>query len=359
MRLFVSAGEPSGDARAAELCACLSRRGPWVFRGLGGDAMEAAGVSLAAHARDFSVMGFTDVLASLGRLVRLEMLLKRECLAMRPDALLLVDYPGLNMRLARWARRRGLRVIYYVSPQLWAWGRGRVRAVARDVDLMIPLFGFEHEFYLGRGVRSFWGGHPLVDAIPAEAPGGDGLALLPGSRPSEVRGLLGPMLGCLDLLRSSGDDRPATVAVPSWMDERLYEPARAAGCLIGDAGQALASARAALVCSGTATLETALRGIPFVLMYRTSALNYALARLLVRGLDSICLASIAAGREVAGELVQHHATARRAFEAVTPLLADGPARETALAAVRSVRAALGPPGGAARAAARIAEELGQ
>jgi lipid-A-disaccharide synthase len=321
--------------------------------------MSAAGVSLAANARDFSVMGFTDVLASLGRLARLERLLRRECLAMRPDALLLVDYPGLNMRLARWAGRRGLRVIYYVSPQLWAWGRGRVRAVARDVDLMIPLFRFEDDFYRRRGVRSFWGGHPLVDAIPREAPGGCGLALLPGSRPSEVRGLLGPMLGCLDLLRASGDGRPATVAVPPWMDGSIYEPARAAGCATGTAEQALSTARAALVCSGTATLETALRGIPFVLMYRTSALDYALARLLVRGLDGICLASIAAGGKVAEELIQNRATARKAFEAVTPLLADGPARETSLAAVRSVRAALGPPGGAARAAARIAEELGE
>lgn len=351
MLLMVSAGEPSGDLRAAEICSELSKRTDVSCFGLGGDAMEGAGVELTAHLADYSVMGFSSVLASLGRLHSLEMDLRRQCLARRPDALLLVDYPGLNLRLAKWARAKGFRVVYYISPQFWAWGGWRLRGISRSVDLMITLFGFEAEIYRQRGVRAIWCGHPLVDSIPAPSPGGPALALLPGSRPDEVARLLPPMLDCVDLLRASGDAREVRVAVSRPVPRELYEGAARRGCFLedGTAG-VLPGARAALVCSGTATLETALHGVPFVLMYRTSSLNYLLARLLVRGVDRICLASIAAGRSVAEELVQGEATGAGAFEAISPLLSDSPERAGAVEGLDLVRKSLGPPGAAARAA---------
>jgi lipid-A-disaccharide synthase len=359
MLIFVSAGEPSGDLRAAELCSELSRAAPVEFFGLGGDAMSDAGVDLSAHIRDYSVMGFSAVISSLGRILSLERMLKRQCIEKRPDAVLLVDYPGMNLRLAAWARRRGFRVIYYVSPQFWAWGGWRVRSIAGSVDLMITLFSFEARFFADRGVRSIWSGHPLVDLIPQPSPGGDSLALLPGSRPEEVSRLLDPMLDCVELLKRRGDDREILVAVPPSAPAELYSRAKAMGCrLVGGTAPALEHARAALVCSGTATLETALHGVPFVLMYRTSRLNYALARTLVRGVDRICLASIAAGEDVAAELIQGGATPGKALDALLPLLSDTVERRRAVRSLESVRKALGPPGGAARAASGILEYLG-
>ena len=355
---MISAGEPSGDLRAAELCSELSKRADIRFFGLGGDAMEGAGVDLTAHLSDFSVMGFSSVLASLGRLRALERDLRRQCLARRPDALVLVDYPGLNLRLARWASARGFRVVYYISPQFWAWGGWRIRGISRSVDLMITLFGFEADIYRQRGVRATWCGHPLADSIPAPSPGGDALALLPGSRPDEVARLMPPMLECVDLMRAAGDDREVRVAVSRTVPEELYEGAFRRGCFLADGtGEALPGARAALVCSGTATLETALHGVPFVLMYRTSPLNYLLARLLVRGVDRICLASIAAGRSVARELVQGEATGAKAFGVLAPLLADSPERREAVGGLATVRERLGPPGAAARAAEAVLGEL--
>ncbi len=310
MLIFVSAGEPSGDLRAAELCTALRRTPGIEFFGLGGDAMESSGVRLSAHLRDYSVMGFSSVLGSLGRILELEKRLRRECLDRRPDALLLVDYPGFNLRMARWAKRHGFRVIYYISPQFWAWGGWRVGRMAGTVDLMLTLFEFEAGFYTERGIKAFWCGHPLVDRIPEPSPGGDALALLPGSRPEEVARLMEPMLGCVELLRRGGDRREVLLAVSRTVPRGLYEKAFAMGCVpVEGTGNALVNARAALVCSGTATLETALHEIPFVLMYRTSPLNYSIARLLVRGVEGICLASIAAGRKVAEELVQGDATA--------------------------------------------------
>ncbi len=358
MLIFVSAGEPSGDLRASELCDHLRSITGCSIYGFGGDSMQTAGVELVAHMRDYSVMGFTGVLASLRRFAALEKLLRREISARRPDAVLLVDYPGLNMRIADWAAGRGTRVIYYVSPQFWAWGRWRVGRVRRSVDLMITLFGFEADFYAGSGVPAFWAGHPLVDAIPHPTAGGNALALLPGSREEEVTRLLDPMLDCAGRLGGGGALEVIVAASPS-VPPSLYERAAGRGCrIVQGTAEALCGARAALVCSGTATLEAALHGVPFVLMYRTSPVNYALARLLVRGVESICLASIVAGCRVAAELIQGRATGEAAAEALEPLLADSAARAGALERLALVRSALGPPGGASRAARRVAGLLG-
>lgn len=359
MLLFVSAGEPSGDLRAAELCRELSARSPGIgFFGLGGDDMEASGVTLSAHLEEFSVMGFSSVLKSLGRILSLEKRLRRECLERRPDAVLLVDYPGFNLRMARWASRRGFPVIYHISPQFWAWGGWRARGMARHVDLVTTLFEFEAGFHAALGVDAVWCGHPLVESIPRPSPGGGDIALLPGSRPDEVERLMEPMLGCVELLRRAGDRREAVVAVSRTVPGALYSKASALGCrLVEGTSAALSSARVALVCSGTATLEASLHGVPFVLMYRTSPLNYSIARLLVRGVDRICLASIASGRTVAPELIQGDATAEKAFDAVLPLLGDTRERRDALEAAGAVRDALGPPGAAGRAAEAILKKL--
>lgn len=361
MKLLVVAGEPSGDLRAAELLRELRKRSEIHAFGMGGDRMLAEGVDLQFHHRDLSVMGFLEVLTSLPKLLGVARALKRRALAESPDAVVLVDYPGFNLRFASWAHSQGLRVIYYVSPQLWAWGKGRMRKVRSCVDLMITLFRFERDLYRNNGVNVFWSGHPLVDEIPEPLPEeGADLALLPGSRSQEVRHLLPPMIGAFELLRDRGLVERASIAVSPYLDESAYGPVldhpRIRGCT--DIESALLRCRAAVVCSGTATLETALYGRPFVIGYRTSLVSYLLARMLVRDLDHIGMANLVAGKEVAPELVQRRASAEGLAEALDPLLRSVEARERAREGLEEVRKALGPPGSASRAAARITEELG-
>jgi len=356
VRLFAVAGEPSGDVRAAELLGELAKIGQLDVAGMGGPRMAAAGAVLSERMEAHSVMGFAEVLRSAAAFAALERRLHEACLDFSPDAMLLVDYPGFNLRFAKWASRKGLKVIYYISPQIWAWGGWRVPAIRESVSLMVTLFEFEHEFYRSRGIRSTWSGHPLVDAIPVTAPGGRSIAVLPGSRAQEVSRLLPVMLDAARRLVADGSADGVVVARSGNLPESLYDRCSSQpGVGLADGtSEALAGARGAFVCSGTATLETSLHGIPFVVLYRTSPVTYGLARLLVRGVDRICLASIAAGIEAAPELIQGRVTAARAAEALRPLLADGPRRDGSLAGLARVRASLGAPGAAARAAAAIA-----
>jgi lipid-A-disaccharide synthase len=359
MRFFVVAGEPSGDARCSELIEALRSRASVSFTGMGGPLSEASGADLVEHMEDYAVMGFGEVIRSVGAFASLEKRLRKACLACHPDAVILVDYPGFNMRFAGWARRAGLKVIYYVSPQYWAWGGWRIGAARRNVDLMITLFAFEESFYRRHGVRCAWAGHPLVDSIPAGSSGGRLLALLPGSREQEIRRLLPVMLEAAGKLLEKGLVDGVALARSASVPERLYAGAsRMPGvALCRGTAPALSQARAALVCSGTATLETALSGVPFAVLYGTSAFTYWLAKLLVTGVDRICLASIVAGIEVAPELLQDDMTAGRALEAIEPFLRDGPAREESLKRLSLVRSALGPPGAAGRAADAVLEYL--
>lgn len=360
MKLLVVAGEPSGDLRAAELLHELRKHEEIQAFGMGGDHMLAEGVDLQIHHAELSVMGFLEVISSLPRILGAASALKRRAMAESPDAVLLVDYPGLNLRFASWAHSKGLRVIYYVSPQLWAWGRGRLRRVRRNVDLMITLFRFEQDLYLDRGINAYWCGHPLVDRIPEPLPeGGTDLALFPGSRKQEVCRLLPPMMAAFEILRERGFVDRARIAVSAQLDESDYGPALAHPLieLCPDPESALRPSLAAAVCSGTATLETALYGRPFVVAYRTSLATYLLARLLVRGVRRIGMANLVAGTEVAPELVQRRASAAEIADALDPLFRNQDAYHGSRKGLLAVREALGPPGAAARAAARIAEEL--
>ena len=301
-RLFVSAGEPSGDLRAAELVRELRESSAVEIAAFGGNRLAEQGARIVEHLSDYAVMGFWEVISNLPRFFGLYRRLKREITGFEPDALLLVDYPGMNMKLARWAAGRGIRVIYYVSPQFWAWGKRRVRDVARYVTRMLTLFRFEKDFYLDHGASAVWVGHPLVDeVVPAQSNSGDTgeevvLALLPGSRAQEVRNLLPPMLDAFRALRASGLVSGAVVAGCDTVPEEEYRTVSAEEAVevVDSVAQALEGARAAVVCSGTATLETSLHGVPFVVVYRTSPLTYLVARTLVRGVRQIALANLVA-----------------------------------------------------------------
>lgn len=360
MKIVVSAGDPSGDIRSGELLEELKKMTPLEVSGLGGRNIKKAGGEIIFSLYEYSVMGFAEVISSLGKFSRLRSCMKSHILAVDPDIVLLVDYPGFNIPLAIWAKERGYRVIYYISPQLWAWGRRRVRKIRKSVDLMITLFEFEVDFYRGYGVRALCSGHPLADSIPipvVSEPGGK-IAFLPGSRRQEISLLLKPMMDSFITLRDSGVISNATVAVSSDVPSDLYDSAaNIKGVkLVYSIEDALENASAAVVCSGTATLETAMWGIPFIITYRTSPLTYLLARMLVRGVSNIGMANLVAGSEIAVELIQKEVHPENIVRYVKPLLEDTEARRKSLNGMKMVREALGEKGSSERAARYILEE---
>ena len=365
--ILMVAGEASGDLHASKVVAeVVSRSGGARVYGVGGDRMKAAGMELVYHADDFAVAGFVEVLRHVPRL-RLAMDRLTELAVSRGTRLaVLVDYPGFNLMLARRLRRRGIRVLYYISPQVWAWGEGRVAAIRERVDRMAVILPFEVEFYRERGVAVEFVGHPLLEepgiaaapGIRERVPERPVLGLLPGSRREEVRRHLGPMLEAARLLsrrvpglevrlgRAAGVDTSAAEAagVEIVPPERVYGMMREATGLI--------------VTSGTATLEAACLGAPMAVVYRTSALSYLIARLLVRVPD-IGLVNVVAGRRVVPELIQNDVTPRSLARAVEPYFTDDETLAATSRALIGVRERLGTPGASARVADMVLEMLGE
>src|SRR5262245_49459889 len=327
-RILLSAGEASGDRLGAGLALALRRRLPDVeLVGMGGPGMAAAGVRLVQDAAEVAVVGIQEVVAHLPALSRamraLEAVLERE----RPDLLIPIDFPDFNLRLSGRARRAGVDVVYFVSPQVWAWRRGRLRQIRRLVRRMLVLFPFEVEFYRTAGVPVTFVGHPAAES-PAPRPrevlcGLAGLdasrptvALVPGSRRGEVARLLPPMVGALGRVRERLPETAALVTRapgldPAWF-ERELEAAGARDVRVhsGDFPEVLASAAAGVVASGTASLEAAVLGLPLVVVYRMGALSHLVARTLVR-LPHIALPNLVAGARLVPELVQGDCTAER------------------------------------------------
>lgn len=361
MRLVISAGDPSGDVRSAELLLELKKLTDVTVSGLGGDRLKEAGASIPFHLDRYSVMGFGEVIGSLAKILRLKKMMKEHILSCSPDALLLVDYPGFNIPLAEWAKKRGMRIIYYISPQLWAWGRGRVRKIRKYVDLMITMFRFEVDFYRDHGVRAVCSGHPFADTIsdPMEPPLSNTMALLPGSRKQEVGLLLSPMLESFRILRERGVASKARIAGASGVPREMY-PAEGSipGVSLEDSvREALDGSAAAQVCSGTATLETSMWGVPFLVAYRTSRLTYLLARFLVRGVDSIGMANIVAGGKFARELIQGQVNPQNLADCTESLMKDTEERRSCLRGTEKVREALGESGSSRRAARYLLREM--
>ena len=307
MKLLISAGEASGDQRGAEVLAALKRISPDPVEafGLGGTRLASEGMIITHHLSSYAVMGFGEILLSLGKFLALEKELKTLCLKEKPDCILLVDYPGFNMRLGRWAKKKGIPVIHYVAPQMWAWGTWRVRKLSKSTDLLLTLFAFEEPFFRDRGINAVFTGHPLKKLIPPKVAEGEFLGLLPGSRAQEVEKLLPAMLQAFNLLKDKGIVNKALLAVSDHLESKFYRDAEnTTGVeLINGTEEVLAGSKAALVCSGTATLEAALSGVPFVICYKTSGFTYTLARHLVKGVKMIGLANIIAGQNISPELI--------------------------------------------------------
>jgi lipid-A-disaccharide synthase len=355
--IFLSAGEASGERYGAALMDAIRRRLPEArFFGLGGAAMAALGFRPVVRAEDVAHMGITEVVRHAPYIYGQFQRLKRAIAAERPALAVLIDFPDVNLRLAEQLHRYGIPVVYFVSPQLWAWKKRRIRRVQRFVDRMLVIFPFEEPFYRERGVAAEFVGHPLADLAPPEVTreafarqhGLDAskpwVALLPGSRQREVDLNLPTMLEAATTLNSTmhGDTyRYLLPVAPTLGRERLAaaiaaQRSGAKPVLVDDARAALFHARGSVVASGTATVEAALLGNPFVVVYRLSKLSYAIARRFV-SVPHVAMANLIAGRRLVPELIQSEFTATNVVRALKPLLADGPAREEAISGLREVR----------------------
>ena len=318
---------------ASSLLAEWRRRDPSLqLRGWGGDLMQAQGMHLVKHYRETAFMGFAEVARNLRTILGLLDLARKDLESYAPDVLLLIDYPGFNLRMARYAHDRGIRVVYYISPQVWAWKENRVRQIRQSVDLMLCILPFEKEWYAQRGVQVHYVGHPLADQCrPLESeqvgatrhalgiPSGLCVALLPGSRLQEIRKHGSLMLQSLAKLSgggavSSGVPLSAVLAMAPGVDRSVYLPleeeARTLGlnlhCLVGKTRELLGCADAALVASGTATLEAALMGCPMVAVYRVHPLSYFIGKALVK-VRYVSLVNLILDREAVPERLQSRA----------------------------------------------------
>jgi lipid-A-disaccharide synthase len=358
LRYYLIAGEASGDLHGASLLRELKRTDPAaVIRGWGGERMAAAGAEIVKDYRELAFMGFVEVVKNLPTILRNFQDCQRDIASFAPDRLVLIDYPGFNLRMARWARPRGYDISYYISPQLWAWHSSRVKQIRRNVDRMLVILPFEESFYAEHGVEAIFVGHPLLDVVEGTRKRSeDHVALLPGSRTQEIIRTLPVMLAAaahrpeLDYVIAAAPGQGTTVYREIVSRGPAPPNLRIVG---GDTYGVLAAARSALVTSGTATLETALFGVPQVVCYRGSALNYWLARRLVASrINYISLVNLVMDAPVVTELIQDELSVDRLTEEFDRIL-GGPARQHQLQQLKMLRDRLGSGGAARRAAAAI------
>lgn len=359
MRYYLIAGERSGDLHGANLIAAIRRHDPQAeFRAWGGLQMQAAGATLVKHYRELAYMGFWEVFKNLPTVLGFLRACQRDVLIHQPDVLILIDYAGFNLRMARFGKRRGIRTFFYIAPKVWAWNQRRALKIKAYVDRLFVIFPFEVAFYRRFEYPVDYVGNPLLDAVAAFRPDPDFrarhgldarpvLALLPGSRRQEVEKMLPKML---DAARQFPHFQ-VVVSTVSNLPAELYD-----GLLRGHAVQQvpdsaydlLTIASAAAVTSGTATLETALLRVPQVVCYEAARLSYEIAKRVIR-VPYISLVNLIAERAVVPELIQENFTAETLAEALKPLLGTSPERQLQLDGYADLRRRMGEPGASERA----------
>ena len=337
MKYYIVAGEASGDLHASNLMKAIKAKDPKAdFRCWGGDLMEAAGGDIVKNYKDLAFMGFWEVFVHLGTVLRNIRICETDILLYEPDALILVDYPGFNLRIAKFAKENGLKVFYYISPQIWAWKKGRIKQIKAYVDEMMVILPFEEKFYAKHGMKVNYVGHPLLDAVSKDLrtkpevlkfrqdnhlDDREIIALLPGSRKQEITAILPQMLKMVTLF----PQYQFVLSVVKWQPESLYDkfvkdcPVRK---VTGSAYPLLANAKAAVVASGTATLETALIGTPEVVCYAGSELSYIIAKKLISGINYISLVNLIMDRKIVTELIQHDYNTRTLTEELRKITED-------------------------------------
>jgi lipid-A-disaccharide synthase len=365
-RIFLSAGEPSGDLHGAALARSLRTRWPDAeLYGLGGPLMKAEGVKLIAHVDDLAVMGIAEVAARLPFFLNLLENVRARLRANPPDLVIPIDYPGFNLRLAKYARAEGVPVLYYIAPQVWAWHRSRIHSLAHASSALAVILPFEEKIFRDAGANAHFVGHPLLDnpvptrtraefcksiGVESDRPI---LALFPGSRAQEVERLIEPFTSAARRVVRKMPEVQPVIAAGTAVPTRLYGDTGIPRT--ADAWELLHHARAAIVKSGTGTLQAAIAGTPLVVAYRMNALTYAFARFVVE-VPHVGLVNLVAEERLAPELIQDEVTGARLAAAVLPLLdMESSERRRAVAGLERVKQKLRAPAGSLRAADRVAE----
>ncbi len=332
MKYYIIAGEASGDLHGSNLMKALKKKDPAAeFRFWGGDLMAAQGGTLVKHYKDLAFMGFLEVAKNLRTILNNIKYCKQDIKSHQPDILILVDYPGFNLRIAKFAKELGIKVVYYISPQLWAWKEGRVEIIKKYVDEMMVILPFEEDFYKKHGVHSHFVGHPLLDSISElqginaenfKAENGlnekEIIALLPGSRKQEVEKMLEMMLSVRPYFKEYQFVIAGAPSLPkdfyqTYVDDNVRFVSNKTYDL-------LRCSKAALVTSGTATLETALLNVPEVVCYRGSKISYAIAKRLVKNINYISLVNLIMDREVVKELIQNDLNTKNLVEELKKMI---------------------------------------
>lgn len=362
MKYYFIAGEASGDLHASNLIKELKQKDEQTeIRAWGGDLMEAQGADIKKHYRELAFMGFAEVIMNLRTILSNISICKKDILSYQPDALVLIDYPGFNLRIAEWAHKLNIKVIYYISPQIWAWKKNRVHKIKKYVDEMIVILPFEKEFYQKYDYPVSYVGHPLLDALPTKETNrtefreehqlnsNPVVALLPGSRQQEIKKMLAIMLSQIEKYPNY---QFVIAAAPS-IEDSFYQDIigdRNVKMVKGNTHRLLQNSHAALVTSGTATLETALLGIPEVVCYKGNRISYEIAKRIV-DIKYISLVNLIMDQEIVKELIQQDLTPNNIETELNKIL-EGNGRNKMLASFNELKEKLGS-GGASNRAAEI------
>ena len=366
-KILIVSGEPSGDLHASNLVKDLKILKPDIeFFGLGGNLCKEAGVDIDFDISKLAVVALVDVLKNIVAIGRVFKDLLKKVDSKKPDLAILVDYPGFNLRIAKELKKRGIPVLYYISPQVWAWGEDRINIIKKCVAKIIVFFKFEEDLYKKRGVTAEFIGHPLLETVKPTLQKNEILkkyglaedkpiiALLPGSRMTEVNTLLKIMVEAVKIIDKKINGIQVIIAKYRDLPIELYEKAvKDSGINIkiadGDAYNMLSAASFAIVASGTATLETAIIGTPFIITYKTGLINY-IAYKIVAKIRILGLVNVIAGRVIVPELLQYNATPERIAKASLEIISDTSKRYSMIADLKKVKDSLGSPGARLRAA---------
>ncbi len=367
MRYYIIAGEASGDLHGSNLVKSIIRKDKEAeIRGWGGDKMENAGAVIVKHYRDLAFMGFAEVLMNLRTIMSNLSFCKKDILEFKPDVIVLIDYPGFNLRIAKFAHQEGVKVVYYISPQIWAWKKNRVYDIKKYVDRMLTILPFEGDFYAKYDYKADFVGHPLLDSLSNEKHISRNqfiaennlddkqiIAVLPGSRKQEVTVMLRTMLQLVDHYK----DYQFVIAGVNTLSREFYEKIignKKVHLLYNATHSIVKYAEAALVTSGTATLETALIGTPEVVCYKGNRISYEIAKRIIK-INYISLVNLIMDREVVTELIQTGFNKKRLKTELDRILLDDKSREAMLDDYRELRLKLGSEGASDRAAAIVVE----
>lgn len=355
MKLYVIAGEASGDLHGSNLLKALFAKQPGLqCRIWGGDLMQAAGGQLVKHYRDLAFMGFVEVVKNLRTILRNISFCKSDILAFQPDALVLIDYPGFNLRIARWAKQQGIPVVYYISPQIWAWHRSRVYDIRRDVDKMLVILPFEQDFFKQYDMQVEYVGHPLLDALKTTntgTPDTKTISLLPGSRRQEVQRILPEMLSVTPFFKDYNFVVAGATSLPEEFYNGFLKDFPGVQLVKGETYSLLQKAHAALVKSGTSTLETALFDVPQVVCYAGNPVSYQIAKRLVQ-VKYISLVNLIMDKPLVRELIQDDLNTKNLKAALQEILSPEKRAEM-LTGYSELKHLLGDGGASERAARAI------